>query len=374
VIPEKGGRTMKKLVFFLTVLMILSLVIGCGGKGGTAAIESDEYWPTEGWRVSTPAEQDMDSARLDELAQHIDDLGLAIDSVVVVRNGYIVHEEYPNPLYDEDMPHILHSVTKSFVSALVGIAIEQGYIEGIHARIADLFSDRTMDNMNEQKESITLEDYLTMKAGYEWEEWKYPYTDQRNDYIRAIYYSSDPIQYVLDLPMMEDPGVRWNYNGGTTHLLSALITEVTGYDTLDFAREYLFDPLGIKDVSWEHDRHGIYYGGGGLSLKPRDAAKFGYLFLHNGHWGSEQIVPADFVDEATRSHHFFSESRGYGYQSWWTYPVEEVYNAAGLYGQRIYVVPALDLVIVFTASMAETSALEPAMRTMVVGFIMEACD
>ena len=367
---------MKKLACILITLMILSLVAGCGGTGETTTKESGEYWPTEGWRTSTPEEQNMDSVKLDGVITYIEGMnkgGMYIDSVVVVRHGRIVLEEYPRPDYDEDKPHILHSVTKSFVSALVGIAIEQGYIEGIHARIVDLFSDRTMDNMDEQKESITLEDYLTMKAGYEWEEWKYAYTDRRNDYIRAIYYSSDPVQYVLDLPMMEEPGVRWNYNGGTTHLLSALITEVTGYDTLDFAREHLFSPLGIKDVSWEQDRHGIYYGGGGLSLKPRDAAKFGYLYLHNGNWDGKQVVPADFVAEAVKSHYLSSATSGYGYQSWWTYPQDGVYYAAGLYGQRIYVAPELDLVVVFTTSMSIGDP-EFWMREMLFDYIMAACD
>ena len=370
---------MKKLTCILIALMVLSLAAGCSGTGEIATEESvtkesGEYWPTEGWRTSPPEEQGMDSAMLDSVTAYIIANDLAIEGVVVVRNGNIVFEEYPGSLFGKDKPHVIHSVTKSFVSALLGIAIEQGYIEGIHARIVDLFSDRTMDNMDEQKESITLEDYLTMKAGYQWNEWRYPYTDQRNDYIKAIYYSSDPIQYVLDLPMMEDPGVRWNYNGGTSHLLSALVAETTGWDTLEFAREHLFGPLGITGVSWERDSHGIYKGGGGLYLTPRDMAKFGYLYLHNGMWDGKQIVPADFVAEATQTHSTVDGYTGYGYQSWWTCLGTDVYYAAGLLGQRIYVSPDLDIVVVFTADMPENSQLEPFMRAMVFDYIMAACD
>jgi len=338
-----------------------------------AATATSAYWPTEGWQTSTPEEQDMDSAKLNEVMTYIEENDLAIESVVVVRNGYIVFEEYPGLLYDEDTLHVVHSVTKSFVSALIGIAIEGGYIEGTEQTMVDLFPERAIENLDSRKESITLKHLLTMTAGLEWNEWKYSYSDPRNDYIKAVYMSNDPVQYVLDLPMMEEPGVRWNYNGGTSHLLSALVAEATGYDTLDFAREFLFGPLGISESRWDSDRHGIRYGGGSLYLKPRDMAKFGYLYLHNGTWDGQQIVPADFVAEATRTHYTVDAYTGYGYQSWWTCRGTGVYYAAGLYGQRIDVVPELDLVVVFTADIRGPDP-ESQMREMLFDYIMAACD
>jgi len=361
---------MKKLAYILIALVVLSLAAGCSGLG-----ETSEYWPTEGWRTSTPEKQDMDSAKLDEVIEYIESMdkrGMPINSVLVVRHGHIVLEEYPQPDYDQDTAEDIRSTTKSFASALIGIAIEEGFIDGIEQKMVDLFPERTIENLDSPKESITLEHILTMKAGLEWNEWKYSYTDDRNDYLKAIY-SDDLVQYVLDLPMMEDPGVRWNYNGGTSDLLSALITEATGYDTLGFAQEFLFGPLGISDVSWSRDRHGMYYAGYGLHLTARDMAKFGYLYLHNGTWDGEQIVPADFVAESVKTHSFFSEFSGYGYQSWWTLPQSGVYYAAGLYGQRIYVVPDLDLVVVFTASITIADP-EPRMREMVFDYIMAACE
>ena len=364
---------MKKLVCILIALMVLSLAAGCNGAGTTATRDKDVYWPTDGWQTSTPEEQGMDASKLNALPDRIDSLGLAIESVVVVRNGYIVLEDYPRLPYDKDVPHIVHSVTKSFVSALIGIAIREGFLDGIDQRMVDLFPDRDIANLDSRKESVTLENILTMKVGLEWDEWRYAYTDPRNDYIKAIR-SSDPVQYVLDVPMMEDPGVRWNYNGGTSHLLSALVSESTGQDTLAFAREHLFGPLGITDVKWDRDQHGIYYGGGGLYLTPRDMAKFGYLYLHNGNWDGKQVVPEDFVAEATKTHSILSGSRGYGYQSWWTYPQDGVYYAAGLLGQRIYVIPELDLVVVFTANMPENSQLEPSLRALLFDYIMAACN
>jgi CubicO group peptidase (beta-lactamase class C family) len=354
-------------------LMVLSLAFGCGGPKEGVTPETGKYWPTEGWRTSAPEEQGMDPAKLGQMMDYISENNLAIDSVVVVRNGYIVFEEYPNPVYDKDMPHIIHSITKSFVSSLLGIAIREGLIEGVDQKFVDLFPERTIQNLDSRKESITLENVLTMSVGMEWNEWKYAYTDARNDYIKAVYYSSDPVQYVLDLPMMEDPGVRWNYNGGTSHLLSALVSEVTGYDTLEYAKKFLFAPLGITQSRWDADRHGIRYGGGGLYLTPRDMAKFGYLYLNNGMWEGEQIVPADFVAKATKTHFAVDAYTGYGYQSWWICRDTGVYYAAGLYGQRIYVDHELDLVVVFTANIKGPDP-ESQMRHMVYEFIRGACD
>ncbi len=363
---------MKKLIYIFMALVILSPATGCGGQGVTTTPEQGEYWPTEEWRTSTPEEQDMDSAKLDQVMEYIDDWDINIHSVIVIRNGYIVLEEYPAVDYDQDDAHVVQSITKNFVSTLIGIAIEEGFIDGVGQKLAELFPDRTIKNLDSRKEKMTLEDILTMKAGLEWDEWKYLYSDARNHYIQAMR-SSDPIQYVLDVPMMEEPGVRWNYNGGTSDLLSALIAEATGYDTLDFAREFLFGPLGITEASWYRHDAGFYLGGGGLELTPRDMAKFGYLYLNGGKWEDKQIVPADFVAEAVKTQSPVSASRGYGYQSWWTYPQRGVYNAAGLLGQRIYVVPDLDLVVVFTANIPEDVDPEPWLRYMMFLMIMPSC-
>ena len=394
---------MKKLVYVLVALVILSLAAGCGGPQETETPELQEtvtpelqetetpelqeteipelgaYWPTEGWRTSTPEEQDMDSAQLEQVTEYIEENGLAdigengmtIDSVVVVRNGYIVFEEYPGGRYSKSMIHIIHSTTKSVISALIGIAIEEGYIDGIDQKMVDLFPERSIANLDSRKESITLEHMLTMTAGMEWDEWRYAYSDPQNHYIQSIN-SSDPVQYILDLPMATDPGEVWNYNGGTSDLLSALITKITGQDTLLFAREFLFDPLGVPVLAWNRINQGIRMGGGGLYLTPRDMAKFGYLYLHNGTWDGKQVVPADFVAESVKTQSFFSESSGYGYQSWWTLPQQGVYYAAGSDGQRIYVVPALDMVVVFTSYIPDNP--ERWLRHILYEFIMASCN
>ena len=329
---------------------------------------------TSDWPMSTPEEQSMDSATLNGVMDFIEQASLDVESLIVIRHGYIVLEEYPDPEYDRDSMHIANSVTKSFVSALIGIAIQQGHIAGVDQKMVDLFPDRNVGNLDGGKQDITLEDILTMTAGMEWAEWAEPYVDCSNDYINALWCQGDPVQHILDLPMSEQPGTRWNYNGGTSHLLSALVAGFSGTnDTLDFAREFLFSPMGITVSDWEFDGTGmIRQGGGGLWLRPRDMAKFGYLYLHNGNWEGEQIVPAAFVSESVSTQSYFDQSSGYGYQSWWTLPATGVYYAAGLNGQKIYVVPDLDLVVVFTAYLPDGT--DHVQTPMLFDYIMAACD
>ena len=142
---------MRKLVCILLVLVCLSLLVNCGTS------EQTEYWPTEEWQTSPPEEQGMDSETLNQITAYIADNNLAIDSVIVVRHGYIVFEEYPAYLYNEETPHIVHSITKSIVSSLIGIAIREGYIDGINQKMIDLFPDRDIQNVDTRKELVTLE-------------------------------------------------------------------------------------------------------------------------------------------------------------------------------------------------------------------------
>ncbi len=329
------------------------------------------YWPR-----STPEAQDMDPATLNGLTTFISQNNLDMEAVIVVRHGNIVLETYPDAEYDKHDMHIANSVTKSFVSALIGIAIQQGYIAGVDVKMTELFPDRTIANMDTWKAAITLDDILTMRPGMAWDEWAYPYTDCQNDYVNALWCQDDPVQHVLDLPMTGVPGTVWNYNGGTSHLLSALIATFSDTnDTLDFAREFLFEPMGITESDWEYDGNDIIrQGGGGLWLKPRDMAKFGYLYLSSGVWEGEQIVPAAFVADSVRTHSYpyGGTSFGYGYQSWWTYPQAGVYYAAGLNGQKIYVVPDLDLVVVFTAYLPDGT--DDVQTDMLFDYIIAACD
>jgi CubicO group peptidase (beta-lactamase class C family) len=314
----------------------------------TALPEGDAYWPTEAWRVSTPEEQDMDAALLQQMLDAIDDQFLNIDSVIVVRNGYIVLEKYYSPYRQKD-PHDTWSITKSVVSALVGIAIQAGYIPSVDDPVLDYFPERTFENNDARKRAITVEHLLTLSSGLAWD-W--------DDMVS----SRDWVQYTLDQPMHVEPGTEFFYSSGDAHLLSAILQAATGLNTRDFAQRYLFDPLGISDVTWKTDLEGIAKGGWGLAMKPRDMAKLGYLYLNQGAWDGQQIIPARWIEASTTRHIQVPEPvepwdlyMGY---LWWVHG-DGPYAAHGMKGQFIYVIPELDLVVVFTSDITDAKFAQP---------------
>jgi len=304
------------------------------------------YWPTNGWRTSTPDEQGMDSQTLAAMLAEIKDRKIDVHSLLVVRNGYVVSETYFDS-YQPDAKQDMQSVGRSFTSALVGIAIDKGYIAGVDQRIIDFFPERTFANLDKQKEAMTLDNVLTMRSGLE------PQTG--DPYYQAMQNSPDWIQFLLDKPVTDPPGSRWNYCAGCSHILTAILQETTGMNPRDFAEQYLFKPLGISAGKWMSDPAGIPYGAGGFNLTPRDMAKLGYLYLRKGQWDGQQIVSPEWVENSTRTHadvdvnaHF-----GYGYH-WFTVPEMEGYAALGLGGQIVLVIPKSDLVIVSTAKTEES--------------------
>ncbi|MHA2426490.1 MAG: serine hydrolase domain-containing protein [Candidatus Hermodarchaeia archaeon] len=306
-----------------------------------------DYWPTDDWRVSIPEAQGMSSVVLQQLHDFIRSQSLPLDSYIVVRHGYIVYEDYPSS-YGIDTLHILHSVTKSFTSALIGIAIEEGYISNVEESVVSFFSDRTIANLDDRKQRMTVRHLLNMQAGLQWNEWTFPYSDMRND-LRQMVFSPDCIQFVLDRLMTNEPGTLWIYNTGASHLLAGIIHETTGQIPLAFAFDHLFGPLGITRAFWTLDRNGLNYGGSELHLRPRDMAKFGLLYLNDGEWDGTQIVPAEWVDQSQLSEAQPFVGVGYGHQ-WWKQQSMGTFEGRGLYNQWIIVHPEYDLVIVQTAS------------------------
>lgn len=341
---------LSRIMRFLFPLIILLTVSSClfvSPNLTYCEAWTPDYWPTDGWRYSTPEAQGMLSSQLVAMRDFLYAQQIQLDSVLIVRNGYIVYEDYPS-VYTEDMRHILYSCTKSVASAVLGIALGQGYFNGTQDRLLDFFPDRTVANPDPRKDRITVESLLTMKAGFEWDEWSVSYEDGNNP-VYGLMSSVDALQFMLDLPMAAEPGATWVYNSGVSHLLSCIVNATTGRFTGDFAQEYLFDPLGITNVYWETDFAGINFGGFGLHLTPRDMAKFGYMYLNNGTWDGEQILPASWVEASTMVNHTTGSNVGYGYQ-WWINPDWGAFSARGYRGQRIHVLPNENLVVVFTAS------------------------
>jgi CubicO group peptidase (beta-lactamase class C family) len=341
-------RRMKKYRFVLSVLLVL-LLGACASQTPNASpppptatpvpptpapVERD-YWPTDGWRTSTPEEQGMDSEQLAELMDYLQGQNsFTIHSLLIIRNGYIVTDAYFYP-FAQDSLHDLASATKSFMSTLVGIAIDQGTIESVGQLVLDFFPERTVANLDANKEAMTLEDLLTMRSGFKCINQPTEVT------LSEMWASPDWSQFVLDLPMTTEPGARYVYCSPNVHLLSAIIQETTGMSALEFAQEHLFGPLGVSDVFWPSDPQGNNWGWGDLKLAPHDMAKLGYLFLNKGLWDGQQVVSAAWAKAAT-------SGGSYGYL-WWLKP-SGTYFATGRGGQEIWGLPDRDMVVVITGA------------------------
>ena len=305
-----------------------------------------DYWPTEGWRTKAPEEQGMDSELLVKMFDFIQEQNYDIHSVTIIRNGYLVVDATIYP-FDQGSKHNIHSCTKSIVSALIGIAIERGYIESTKQPVLSFFPGRTNANLDANKEVMTLEHLLMMASGLECRD-SYLYRWRGISQMRE---SDDWAQFMLDLPMAEPPGTKFEYCNGASFLLSAIIQETTGMSASEFAEAHLFGPLGILDVDWPSNPQGITIGWGELRMRPHDMAKIGYLYLNKGQWDGKQIVPTSWVAESTRKHISATLQDGYGYQ-WWI-ANDGVYMALGYAGQYIIVVPEHELVVVFTSNLSE---------------------
>lgn len=294
----------------------------------------------------------MDSEILAGMLETIQEHEYNIDSVSVIRNGYMVLDATVHP-FRPGSRHIIHSCTKSIVSALVGIAIDKGYIEDVDQLILDFFPERTVANLDPNKEKMTLEHVLTMTTGLTCQD-SYLYRWQGLDEMRQ---SQDWIQFMLDLPMSEAPGTRFEYCNGASFLLSAIIQETTGVNALAFAEKNLFGPLGISDVVWPSNPQGITIGWGELRMLPHDMAKIGYLYLKEGLWDGQQVVSSAWVEASTSQHISATLQDGYGYQ-WWV-DSSGVYMALGYAGQFIFVVPEKEMVVVFTSDLSERDFYVP---------------
>jgi CubicO group peptidase (beta-lactamase class C family) len=340
----KPGSTHQPYFSFLFLLLVVTILLGSCSNTQTADLlaeptqtkeaASSTGWPTKTWPTSSPEEQGMNAQLLNDMLEKVQHEDIALHSLLIIRHGAIVSETYFEG-YDQNTRHPVWSITKSVMSTLIGMAIDRDLIQGVDQKVFDFFPGETFANMDAAKESLTLENFLTMTTGLNWNE-------NNND----LYGEPDWVKYMLDLPLIHTPGETFNYCTGCSHVLSVILEQNGGMKAEAFAKENVFTLLGIKNYTWESDNKGRSIGGWGLQLTPRDMAKLGYLYLHNGVWEDQQVVPQAWVKTATQKHVTVSGDTGYGYQ-WWVYP--KAYAALGMNGQTIYVVPDLDLIVVTTA-------------------------
>ena len=311
------------------------------------------------WEVGAPEDHGMDPDVLQAL--HAALPGSGIYAMVTVKDGVIIDEYYEEG-YNEDSLFQVHSASKSVTGALVGIALEEGLIDSIDDPISK-YLPQALEQADPRKAQITIRDLLTQTSGLEWYEWGSGPSNWQE--FRS---AENWVDYILGRRLLYEPGTLFNYSTGNTHLLSAILQEVTGMSQEAYCRSRLFDPLGISgEAHWGTDPQGVVDGGNGLVISARDAARFGQLFLDGGAWQGEQLVPAAWVAESTTAqNNGAGDATGsYGYQ-WWMrsfttggyntyatpYPTAsyDVYFAFGHGGNFIHVIPELHMVNVIVSS------------------------
>jgi len=354
---------MTKLLSFLMVIVLTLSTCACaaearnGGSNETADSGHDisesiptaepgtAVWPKSFWSTSTPELQGVNPALLADADSKIKDNFPNVYSLLVVRHEYLVYGKYYNGMSENDANPV-YSVTKSVMSALTGIAKRDGLISSTDQKLSDLFPNYFTQSDDLRKNDITIKNVLTMTGGLE---------SIDSDYY-SYFMCPDFLSYVLQKPLTDKPGDKFVYNTGLTHFLSAIISEQAGISTKEFADEYLFSKIGISVDNWQSDNAGVNIGGFGINMKPADMAKFGYLYLHNGSWDGNQVIPEEWIKESTQKQISAGDDMDYGYLFWLQTIRDNVngrefftYRAAGSGGQYIMVVPDLDMVVVITA-------------------------
>ena len=305
------------------------------------------------WPTSTPEKQGLDSYIFLNANEKADELGFMY-SLLVIRNGYLIAEQYFNGK-NKYYPFNLWSTSKSVIGALIGIALKENYLTSIDQKMMDFFPEYITPGLDPRKYDITIRHLLQMRAGYPDESSLYPGSTDTIFYLWIR--SSDWMKFAIETPLEDDPGQTFHYSTPTTHILSGIITKATGISALDFAKKYLFDPLDIPDVGWNIDPQGYHRGGWDMYLTSRDMARFGYLYLNNGLVDGKQIVPVKWVEDSLKvyssgvSSYGVVKNWGYGYQ-WDIGNLADyhVYYRLGYGGQLIFNIPGLNMIIVTTAS------------------------
>jgi len=366
------------------ILLILTAIIFCCTSNPSAHFT---YHPPEnihdGLRVASLDDVQINPALLISLTKDIlDDKFSEVHSILILKDNKLVFEEYfpghrfayenanhhgDQFVWKRDSLHRMMSVSKSITSACIGIAVDQGFILNVHQSIFDYLPEYRHLN-DDGKDKITIEHLLTMTSGLKGNEWLVPYSNPKNDVIE-VYFSEDPLETILEKPLLHTPGEYFQYYGGSNFLLGEILRNASKLNLDSFSKKYLFDPLGIAPYEWLRLNKDVIDGAGGLILTPRDMAKIGLLFLNKGVWNEKRILPEDWIKKSAFPYPGNSwmnswddhwGMRGYAC-SWWTHTFSHVgkkidmYYAAGWGGQYIMIIPELNTVVVFTGGNYTTS-------------------
>lgn len=345
----------------------IALALVCAVGGAQAAPCDAPAQLNDGWQTEAdPAAAGFDARQLCAVLRSFAGADINFHSLLVVRHGHLVAEVYhagkdervkdlfrTARTFDASTLHDIRSISKSVTSLLWGIAQGQGKMPPLDTPVLSLFPGLA-DLNRDGREAITLSQMLSMSSGLAWNEWRATSFLSNDEF--GLFWHTSQAHYVLDRPMAAPAGTQFNYNGGNTAVLAQLLAERVGMSLPEYARTQLFEPLGIADWEWVDDYRGRPLAFAGVRLRPRDLARIGQLVLQHGQWNGRQIVPAEWIAESTRPHINTGIAPGlrYGYQ-WWLGTIEvngveqPWIGGIGNGGQRLWVIPTLDMVVVTTA-------------------------
>jgi CubicO group peptidase (beta-lactamase class C family) len=335
----------------------------------------------DGWPVASVSDEGLAAETITWMSETAKNGNFGqIHCILIVRNGKLIFEAYYGG-YHVNRLHPLASVTKSVVSVLMGIAVDKGYIADIDSSINEYFPQYSDIFSNEpQKNDITIRHLLTMSAGFDWDEWSYPYTSALNSYYQ-MERSSDWTRFVLALPLIHPPGSMFTYNSGNSILQGDIIHHLCGQAADQWAESVLFGPLGITTYSWATQKNGLPQTGGGLSLRPRDLAKIGFLLINEGKWQNQQIISQSWIEQSVIPAVTIWPGVKYGF-NWWLRPLPDMFDfspqdndiihGVGYAGQYLFIIPRLDMMVLCTSW--NENELESAPLGILYNFVLPAID
>lgn len=333
-----SGRTIRELIA-VSVILCISIALSLPALNEDIRQYHIQKAEDDGIKNSTAIEQGMDPGILGGAVCYLDTYDAA--SLIVVRHDKIVLERYY--LGDKDSTSNVFSVTNSFISALIGIAIRDGFIGDRGDSLEKYLPSYYKNSIDPGWKNINIKHLLTMTPGF---------SDDMENWTS----SEDRVGFTFGLPLSVKPGEKFHYANSATHLLSAVITDASGMDTLTFAQKNLLEPLHFKNASWSADPKGYNMGYANMFLRPRDMAKFGCLYLNGGKWEGRQLIPREWVKESTKVQYDFNKEEDRGFENgygflWWISGETgyHMFSALGYGGQSIDVIPDLDLVVVITS-------------------------
>lgn len=360
---------MKKIFNILSIIIIL--LSACDENNlnrethllGSGYYEG-EYWPTIEWRTCSPEQVGMNSDKILKVLDYAANSNINTNGILIIKDGYIILEAYFRGFSVNDM-HVSYSLTKGFTSTLIGIAVDKRLINSVDDKIYQFFDKWQEPETPLIKKDVSIKHLLTMTAGIDWKEIDFYYDISSSDIFRMYEKSDDFIEYVLNKPIINQPGSEWHYSSGESMLLSGIIEQISGKSAFEFATEHLLEPIGILEMHWESDPAGQTFGGWGMFATVREYAKFGYLFLKKGEWDRKQIVSQEWIEEALQPG--LNKFNSYGYHWHLAQGVpeyidsgvpEQTFWASGMNEQFIIVIPEYELIIVRMGNDVTSDELE----------------